>query len=119
MNERLVDVLDSRDRVLHIFPIPVQDQPDAQQEATCVQEALNAATHLHLVPEAEMGSLQARLHVSRGGQLTPFGDVLQIRTEQRLRTRAYFLWQQEGFPENRADAHWHQAREIECHGPSN
>ena len=119
MSERLVDVLDARDRVLHVFPIPVQDQADAVQEATCVQEALKAAIDLHLVPEAEIGSLQARLHVSRGGQLTPFGDVLQIKTEQRLRTRAYFLWQQEGFPEDRAAAHWYQAREIECHSPSN
>ncbi len=119
MNERLIDVLNAHDRVLHVFPIAVEDQANAEQEAKCKQEALKAATHLQLVPEAEMGSLHARMHVSRGGQLTPFSDVLQIRAEQRLRTRAYFLWQLEGFPENRADENWHQACEIERHGASN
>ncbi|MDQ4134713.1 MAG: DUF2934 domain-containing protein [Pseudomonadota bacterium] len=30
--------------------------------------------------------------------------------ERRTRERAYFLWEQEGRPEDRADAHWHAAR---------
>ena len=35
------------------------------------------------------------------------------KLEQRIRERAYFLWQQEGCPAGRADQHWEQASEIE------
>ena len=38
------------------------------------------------------------------------------RFEQRVRERAYFLWQHEGCPENRAGEHWHKAREVEGNG---
>ena len=123
MKECLVDVLDIHDRVLHVFPIAVEDQ-DGAREAECVQEAVRAATHLQLVPDTEMESLHGRVHVSRGGQLTPFADVLQVRqqtqerTEQRIRTRAYFLWQREGFPEHRANEHWYQACDNEGQGPT-
>ena len=121
MRACLVDVLDVHDRVLHVFPIAVTAR-DGTGEAECVQEAVRAAAHLHLVPEKETESLRGRVHVSRGGQLTPLGDVLQVRqqtqerVEQRIRTRAYFLWQREGFPEHRADEHWYQACDIEGQG---
>ena len=117
-------MLNARDTVLHVFPIAVEDQDSASKDTECVQEALKVAADLHLVPEAEMDGLHARIHVSRGGQLTPFGDVLEVRrqsqerAEQRIRTRAYFLWQQEGCPENRAEEHWYQACEIEGHSSS-
>jgi Protein of unknown function (DUF2934) len=32
--------------------------------------------------------------------------------EERVRERAHRLWQQEGCPEGRADAHWEMAREL-------
>ncbi|MEW6254538.1 MAG: DUF2934 domain-containing protein [Pseudomonadota bacterium] len=32
--------------------------------------------------------------------------------EQRIRARAYQLWEEEGRPEGRAESHWTQAREI-------
>jgi hypothetical protein len=32
--------------------------------------------------------------------------------EKRVRARAYKMWQDEGCPEGRADAHWDQAREL-------
>jgi hypothetical protein len=32
--------------------------------------------------------------------------------EDRVRKRAYRLWQEEGCPEGRADIHWDQAREL-------
>jgi Protein of unknown function (DUF2934) len=32
--------------------------------------------------------------------------------EERVRKRAYRLWQDEGCPEGRAEAHWHLAREL-------
>ncbi len=121
MQECLVDVLNARDTVLHVFPIAMKDKDGAANEAECVQEALKVAADQQLVPETEMDGLHARVHVSRGGQLTPYGDVLEVRrqsrerAEQQIRTRAYFLWQQEGCPEDRADEHWRQACEIEAY----
>jgi hypothetical protein len=32
--------------------------------------------------------------------------------ERRVRERAYRLWQEEGCPEGRAEAHWDMAREL-------
>lgn len=119
MKEHLIDVLNAHDTVLHVFPIATEAEDRAQAEAECVQEAIKAATLLRLVPEAETPSLHGRLHIGRGGQLTPYGDVLEIRrqsqerAEAHVRTRAYFLWQQEGCPENRAEEHWRQACKIE------
>jgi hypothetical protein len=31
--------------------------------------------------------------------------------EQRIRERAYLLWEMEGKPDGRADEYWHRARE--------
>ena len=125
MKECLVDVSNANDTVLHVIPVMVKNPESAARDAESLQEALKVAGHLHLVPDDKLDTLQARVHVSRGGQLTPFGDVMQVRqqvqerAEQRVRTRAYFLWQREGFPEHRADEHWYQAFDIEGQGPSN
>ena len=119
MRECLVDVLNARETVLHVFPIVVEDDDGSPKHVDPEREALKLASALHLVPEAEVESLHTRLHVSRGGPLTPYGDVLvtkrqmQERTEPRIRERAYLLWQQEGCPENRAEEYWRRAREIE------
>ena len=118
MKECLVDVLNARDTVLHVFPVVVED------ETVAPQEALKVATDLHLVPETEEGALHARVHVSRGGQLAPFGDALvtrqqaEERAEQHVRTQAYFLWQEAGCPDNQAEEYWHKACVIEHHGPA-
>ncbi len=118
MEECLVDVLNARDTVLHVLPVVVENA------ASAPQEALKAAGGLHLVPEAEADGLHARVHVSRGGQLAPFGDALvtrqqsQARTEQHVRTHAYFLWQAAGCPDNRAEEHWHRANAAEGCGPA-
>jgi hypothetical protein len=34
--------------------------------------------------------------------------------EQRIRERAYFLWQQNGCPDGHADQYWERASEIEA-----
>lgn len=119
MRECLIDVLNARETVLHVFPIAVEDQDGTPTAVDPEREALKLATVLQLVPEAEAERLHARPHVSRGGQLTPYGDVVETkrqmreRAEQRIRERAYLLWQQEGCPENRTDEYWHRAREFE------
>lgn len=115
----LVEVLNTRDTVLHVFPIDIEDQDGNPRGVDPQREALKLASALKLVPDPEIEGLHARPHVSRGGQLTPYGDVLETRrqmcerAEQRIRERAYFLWQQECCPENRADEFWRRACELD------
>ena len=119
MKDCLVDVLNARGTVLHVFPIPVENQDGTPKAVNPEQEALKLATVGQLVPETESETLQAREHISRGGPLMPYSDVLETkaqklhRTEQRISERAYFLWQHAGCPETQADEHWHRACEIE------
>ncbi|MEN0075882.1 MAG: DUF2934 domain-containing protein [Paracraurococcus sp.] len=37
----------------------------------------------------------------------------RIPLEQRIRERAYHIWESEGRPEGQAEAHWDKARRIE------
>lgn len=117
MKNSLVDVLNDRGTVLHVFPIAVEDENGAPKAVDPVREALRLAAIMQIVPEAE--TVHARPHVSRGGPLMPYSDVLETRLqrldriERRIRERAYFLWQKEGCPENRADEHWRQAQGFE------
>ena len=113
MPERLVDVDNRRAEVLHTFPVTLS--PLADEEAF-KQKALEAAGHAKLVPNEELERLNAKMHVSRGGQLAPYGDPLGVLAEtkegldQFVRDQAYFLWEQAGRPEGRADDFWHQAQ---------
>lgn len=114
-----MDVLNARGTVLHVFSIAVENQDGTPKDVDPEQEALKLAAVGQLVPETESETLQAREHVSRGGPLMPYSDALETkvqklhRTEQRIRERAYFVWQHAGCPETRADEHWHRACEIE------
>jgi hypothetical protein len=119
MKNCLVDVLNDRGTVLHVFPIAVEDQNGTPKAADPEQEALRLAASMQLASETDAEALHARLHVSRGGQLMPYSDVVETRRQQlerierRIRERAYFLWRQEGCPENRADELWRRACEFE------
>ena len=48
----------------------------------------------------------------------PFTELLAEDEDEerarRTRERAYFLWEQEGRPEGRADEHWRMAQEQEA-----
>ncbi|MGY6157438.1 DUF2934 domain-containing protein [Paraburkholderia graminis] len=115
MTKRLVDVLDSDGAVIHTYPITLDGPDDGTDDAAYKAKALEAAGHGRLVSDAELGSLTARMHVSRGGQMAPYGDDLRASSEtkagleQTVRERAYFLWQQDGCPEGRAEQYWHRA----------
>ena len=117
MQERLIDVLNDKNNVLHVFP--VQIEADNAPPAALEQKALEAAAAAEIIPESEKKKLKARLHVGRGGPLMPYGDALQIKNEQqtrheeRIRERAYFLWQEAGCPDNHTDGFWHRACEIQ------
>nr|WP_321985787.1 DUF2934 domain-containing protein [uncultured Lichenicoccus sp.] len=114
MEERLVDVLDGHNRILHVFPVPADA---GRSEAECVQEAVKVATHLHLVADEDLPGLHGRPHVTRGGRLAPVADVLQVRADDEtrrtdaIRVRAYYIWLAEGRPSDRSDHHWFQAVE--------
>jgi len=117
MKDCLVDVLNARDTVLHVFPIAVENQDGTPKPVDAEQEALRLAATMQLAPETEV--LHKRPHVSRGGQLMPYGDPSEAKrtswqgTEQRIRERAYFLWQQDGCSDHQADEHWYRARNLE------
>ncbi len=119
MKECLVDVLNERNTVLHVVPVPLEGPQAGLDEAGCVQQALSAAERLRLVPEAETRGLHARIHVERGGQLAPVGDVLRVRmeaqrrAEEHIRARAYFLWERDGRPETGGEEYWFRACAIE------
>jgi hypothetical protein len=114
MPERLVDVERRGAEVLHTFPVTTSAPPI--EEEAFKQKALEAAANANLVPNEELEDLNAKMHVSRGGQLTPYGDPLGVLAEtkagldQFVRDRAYYLWEQAGRPEGRAEDFWHQAQ---------
>jgi DUF2934 family protein len=114
MAERLVDVLDKNGTVIHIFPITLAES-DAADDDKYKAKALEAAANGQLVPDADLKSLTARIHIGRGGSLAPYGDNLagdsetKIGLGQAVRERAYLLWEQEGRPQGRAEEYWHRA----------
>ncbi len=114
MAERLVEVEKLGHRLLHTFPVTTSASPT--EEEPFKQKALEAAANAKLVPNEELESLEAKIHVDRGGQLTPFGDPHGVLAEtkegldQVVRERAYLLWEQAGCPEGRADDFWLQAQ---------
>ena len=120
MQERLVDILNDKNNVLHVFPVQIEADVTALREADFEQKALEAAAAAEIVPHHEEEKLKARLHVSRGGPLMPYGDSLQtktehkIRLEEQIRERAYFLWREAGCPDNQTDGIWQHACEIQC-----
>jgi Protein of unknown function (DUF2934) len=117
MAERLVDVSNGNNTLLHTFPITVGDADGTPKDIKYEEKALKAAAHAQLVPDADLKNLTTRMHVSRSGTMTPQGDKLQVLSQtkqaldQEVRERAYFLWQLDGCPQGRADEFWNRARE--------
>ena len=116
MPERLVDVEKHGVQVLHTFSVTIKDPAVEANEAAFKRKALEAAANAKLVPNEELESLNAKLHIGRGGQLTPYGDPHGVLAEtkagldQVVREHAYLLWEQAGRPDDRTDEFWHQAQ---------
>jgi hypothetical protein len=114
--ERLIDVK-TGGRVLHTFPVRVDDQSASAGEEAFKQKALEAAANAKVVPNAQLKDLSADLHVCRSGPLELYPDPLGVLAEtkegleQVVRERAYSLWEQAGRPEGRCDDFWHQAQQ--------
>jgi hypothetical protein len=115
MPERLVDV-ETGGRVLHTFPVATSDRSAGTGEETYKDKALEAAAYAKLVPNEELDTLRARMHVSRSGPLEPDSDPLGVLAETKegldevVRERAFLLWVQAGRPHGRAEEFWHQAQ---------
>ncbi|GHG36380.1 DUF2934 domain-containing protein [Paracoccus aerius] len=122
MEERLVDVIDSKGRVLHTYPITLGEADRVASDADYKAKALQAAAHGMLVPHAELPGLTTRMHQSRGGRLQPYSDEIsttsetKLGLEQAVRDQAYALWEQEGRPDGRAEEFWHRALEQHLKG---
>jgi hypothetical protein len=117
MPNRLVDVANKNDLILHTFPIAIRGSDAAPADTAYEAKALCAAGHAQLVPNTELEDLTAKMHVSRRGPLAPYGDDRHILTEtkagldQVVREQAYLLWQQDGCPDGNAENYWHQAHD--------
>jgi hypothetical protein len=81
MPERLVDVEKQGSKVLHTFPVTIS-APAVKEEAF-KEKTLEAAGNAKLVPNEELESLNAKMHVGRGGQLTPYGDPHGVLAETK------------------------------------
>ena len=99
MPEMLVDVADGN-RLLHVFLVRIDSV--AADVAAFERKALESAAHARLVPYAELGRLEAHVHVDHSGSLEPCDDPLGVKAETRegleqyVRERAYFLWKDAG-----------------------
>lgn len=117
MAECLVNVLNNKETVLHTFPVSVRASEPDPSDTKFEAKALSAAAHAQLVPAGELENLSARMHVSRSGPVTPYGDSHDVLMETKIdldrivRERAYLLWEQEGCPEGRAEEYWRRAHE--------
>ncbi len=115
MAERLVDVLDSSGSVIHTYPVTLGELGNVADDAEYLRKALAAAASGRLVPDTDLGGLKARIHVARSGQMATYGDDLdrdsETKTglEQKVRERAYFLWEKDGRPSGHAEEHWQRA----------
>ena len=67
-------------KVLHTFPVTICG---SAEDHAFKEKALEAAGNAKLVPNHELGGLDAKMHVSRGGQLTPFGDPHGVLAETK------------------------------------
>ena len=116
MPERLVDVERKGLAVLHTFPVAIKEPAAETEEEAFKRKALEAAAHAKLVPNEEIESLTAKIHVSRSGPLLGYGDPLGVLAETKegldnvVRERAYALWEQADRPEGSVDEFWHQAQ---------
>jgi Protein of unknown function (DUF2934) len=117
MSERVVDVLNSNNTVIHTYPITIDGAGKSVSDADYEAKGLQAAAHAHLVPDGLLKTLIARIHVSRSGALAPYGHQQDAMSQtkqaldQIVREHAYFLWQREGCPEGRSDEFWNRAHD--------
>jgi Protein of unknown function (DUF2934) len=53
-----------------------------------------------------------RCWMSNEEEIVPPNSLADAERGERIRQRAYQLWEEDGSPEGRADVYWHRAREL-------
>ncbi|MBB5061134.1 hypothetical protein HDF16_005870 [Granulicella aggregans] len=115
MGERLVDVANKSGNVIHTYPVTVGKPGSNASNIAFQSKSLDAAVLDHLVPSADVPDLAARMHISRGGPLQPYGDHVPCNSQTKdgimeaVRGEAYRLWVESGRPEGRSDEFWERA----------
>jgi len=74
MSEKLVDVLASNGNVIHTYPVTL----DSTSDADFIAKGLEAAANGQLVSDADLSTLTARIHPSRRGRMSPYGDHYRV-----------------------------------------
>jgi hypothetical protein len=118
MVERLVDILNDRGTVIHTFPITVPTAGKLSADEDCFKDkALRASAYAEIVPDSELASLTAKMHVCRAGSLEPYGDQQAVLSQTKgsldegVRQRAYQLWELDGRPDGQSDDYWFRAQD--------
>ena len=106
MPERLVDVERKGAEVLHTFPVTVSRPADDEEPSSrrrWRRQAMRSWSRTRTDESDRQDACQPRRSTD------PYGDPLGVLAEtkagldQFVRERAYFLWEQAGRPEGRAD----------------
>jgi len=117
MAERKVDVFDGDGVVLRTFTFPDAKGGEAPSDTDLVARALQAARDAQLVPAERFGQLNAVVQPQQNvpaateGDLAPPLEQAERDFDAAVRDTAYFLWEQDGRPEGKAEIYWHRALE--------
>jgi hypothetical protein len=114
MPERLVDVERRGTELLHTFPVTANAAPRRRRHSS--RRRWRPRPTQNWSRMRKLDGLNDKMYVSRGGQLTLYGDPHGVLAEikagldQVVRERAYLIWELAGRPDGRADDFWHQAQ---------
>jgi hypothetical protein len=93
---------------------PMARAPDSETRLR-VDECLRAAKEEGIAPEdieEEVGDLSAYMSGVVAHLIAAPAPTKDSDREQRIRTKAFYIWLDEGCPEGRAEVHWDMATEL-------
>jgi hypothetical protein len=118
MSKRAADFVDAWVRENAVTPIesaPVGDDSEARLRAEACLAAAKTEGIAREDIEEETGDLVAYMSavITKLVNRPEIGSAtMDDRREQLVRTKAFYIWLDEGRPEGRAEAHWHMANDL-------
>jgi hypothetical protein len=119
MSKRAADFLEEWVGENAVRPVAGAPEGDDSEARLRADECLIAAKEEGIAKEdieEEIGDLVDYMSAVIAKIVKPLRSGPQITTdddrEQRIRTRAFYIWLDEGCPEGRADMHWDMATEL-------